>query len=113
MAMVVLDNDCQETCVSENVLPKRKRDRVKEIRGNDKHRKKQHRKKDSVKYKQNAKNFKGKVSIINRCINKTKMNIVSTWKCSQMASFEEKEHYLRNGRGTEIISYQKGIEVER
>ena len=38
----VLDNDCQETCVSENnVLPKRKRDRVKEIRGNDKHRKKQ------------------------------------------------------------------------
>ena len=82
----MLDNDSQETFVSENVLPKRKRDRVKETRGTDKHRKKQHRKKDSVKYKQNAKNFKGKVSIINRCSNKTKMNIVSKWKCSQMAS---------------------------
>ena len=41
----VLDNDCQETCVSENVLPKRKRDRVKEIRGRMINiRKRQHRK---------------------------------------------------------------------
>ena len=40
----VLDNDCQETFVSENVLPKRKRDRVKERIGNNRERKKQHRK---------------------------------------------------------------------
>ena len=90
----VLDNDCQETFVSENVLPKRKRDRVKERIGNNRERMNQHRKKDSVKYKRNAKNFKGKVSIINRCINKTKMNIVSTWKCSQMASLRRKRTLL-------------------
>ena len=90
----VLDNDCQETFVSENVLPKRKRDRVKERIGNNRERKNQHRKKDSVKYKRNAKNFKGKVSIINRYINKTKMNIVSTWKCSQMASLRRKRTLL-------------------
>ena len=53
----VLDNDCQETCVSENVLPKRKRDRVKEIRGNDKHRKRQHRKNTTDIMKQTRENI--------------------------------------------------------
>ena len=80
----VLDNDNQETFVSDIVLPKRKRDRVKENREKNRGRMKQNREKV----------IKGKVSIMNRCTNKTKMDSVSTSKCSQMANLRRKRKLL-------------------
>ena len=71
--------------VSDIVLPKRKRDRVKEKRDNDRCRIKQNREKV----------IKGKVSTMNRCTNKTKMDSVSTSKCSQMANLRRKKKLLQ------------------
>ena len=48
----------------------------------------------SVKYKQNVKNFNGKVSITNRCVKNTRMNSASTWKCSHMANVRRKRKLL-------------------
>ena len=80
----MLDNDYQETFVSDIVLQKRKRDRVKENRDKTRGRMKQNREKV----------IKGKVSIMNRCTNKTKMDSVSTSKCSQMANLRRKRKLL-------------------
>ena len=110
----VLDNDYQETFVSDIALPKRKRDRVKEKRDNNRGRIKQNREKvrtakrqekdeaksydiDNGKLSRNnygCSTFKGKVSIMNRCRNKTKMDSVSTSKCSQIANLRRKTKLL-------------------
>ena len=93
----MLDNDYEETFVSDIVLPKRKRDRVKKNRDNTRGRMKQNRKNvrtakrqekheaknyeiDSGKLSRNnygCSTFKGKANIMNRCTNKTEMDSVS------------------------------------
>ena len=111
----MLNNDYQQTFVSDIVLPKRKRYRVKEKRDNDRRRIKQNREKvttakrqekdeaksydiDNGKLSRNnygCSTFKGKVSIMNKCRNKTKI-VYQHQNARRWPTFEEKENYLRN-----------------